>query len=150
MTRVSIQAYDSIEVDLWGHVFETRPVTRAIRRQIQAIERRLAEKGIEHAEREDELNRRARAIAEREERGEEVPAAEKTGLARERLELEEAFGADEEVALQGELLDLRLVPADGKRTKPSLLVQRKWEADELSEAQLDRLFEQLREAEDPS
>lgn len=39
---------------------------------------------------------------------------------------------DEAVELIAQIIDLKLTAADGKKTKPSTLIKRKWKADELS------------------
>jgi hypothetical protein len=55
----------------------------------------------------------------------------------ERLTAAEQDGdEDTMVIIIGELLDLRLVPAEGRRKKASTLISEKWEADELTLAQL--------------
>lgn len=53
---------------------------------------------------------------------------------------------DKLMALLAELLDTRLAPAEGKRTKASTLIVRKWEADELTLAQLDQFVTDVEEA----
>jgi hypothetical protein len=58
--------------------------------------------------------------------------------------------SDEAVKALAELVDLRLQPANGKRTKASTLIVRKWEADELSMPQLFAFLEDLGEADRPT
>lgn len=61
-------------------------------------------------------------------------------------------GVDEDatVKLICELLDMRLVPAAGKRTKASTLIIRKWENDELSLPQLIDFVGNLGDADRPT
>lgn len=67
------------------------------------------------------------------------------------MEKLDAIKDDEQaVGMLAEMLDLRLVPANGKRTKASTIVTRKWEADELTLPQLIRFGERLSEAERPT
>lgn len=64
--------------------------------------------------------------------------------------LDEVEDDDQAVQMLAEMLDLRLVPTEGKRTKASTIVSRKWEADELTLAQLMSFGERLSDAERPT
>lgn len=65
-------------------------------------------------------------------------------------QLTETEDQDEAVKLYGQILDLRLSPANGKRTKASAVIDRQWQGDKVTISQLDQLIEDLAEADRPT
>lgn len=108
MARISIAAsFEPVEVDLWDHLFHTKPITKSVARST------------------DEL-------------GDKINEAEAAG------------DADKIVALLGEVFDALLQAADAKRTKPSALISKKWDSDELSLPQLIEFSEELTTSQRPT
>jgi hypothetical protein len=60
--------------------------------------------------------------------------------------LDEAKDADELVKLMGELLDIRVVPQNGKRKLASKIILEKWEADQVTLSQVLDFAHQIAEA----
>ena len=100
------QSFEAIEVDLFGHDFETRNVTRTTQLQLAELEQ-LAEQATESQD------------------------------------------VDKMVEALAKVLDLRLKAADGKRTKPSTIIQQRWQADELNILELVKFVEELGAASAP-
>lgn len=72
-----------------------------------------------------------------------------TGLEKQFEEAEAEGEPDAAVELMGALLDLRLASTNGKKTKPSTLLKREWEADKVSLQRLNAFFYELFEAQSP-
>lgn len=105
MARIAIaDAYETVEVDLWGEDYLTVDIPRSGIKKATALE--------------------------------------------EKLEKVEDVAGDVAVDLIGQLLDLKLRPANGGRSKASTVIRKKWQADELTVRQLDAFLNALREAED--
>lgn len=118
MTRIKIEdAYEPVEIDLWGDVFVSRDLTKSTSKQATGIQKQIAE---------------ATTPPELPDPEDESPEAEAKRSERE------AWEADEDVLidLNAQLMDLRFVPVDGGRAKPSTAIKRKWEQDKLSLDQL--------------
>ena len=99
MARVSMsQAYEPVEVEFFGHDFETVDVPRSGAKQ-------------------------ATKLTE---------------------ELEETADDDKIVELIGKLLDIKLVSTNGQKTKPSTLLKKKWNADEVSARRVMVFLQDLR------
>lgn len=119
------EAYEPVEVDLWGKPYETVPATRS-----------LAIKGAPLIDKLNDLRTsvdyKDLGLAE-----DADPAAVQAAI------------TDELVKAMGKLLDLKLRPVEGTR-KASTLVREKWNADEVTLAQLETLLEDIGEADRPT
>jgi hypothetical protein len=62
----------------------------------------------------------------------------------------EEGGEDVAVDAIGQFLDLKLVPKNGTKVKPSTLVSKKWKADELTMRQLLAFLQAVAEADRPT
>lgn len=125
MTRLEIaQAYEPIEIDLWGTVFETRDVPRS---------------GVKKT---GELQQKLEAIQEAQAKeGEEIPGV---GLVPRDPKPDEL---DQMVGILAEMMDVKLVSTNGGRKKPSTLIKAKWQADDLSLGRLFTFVAEIRAAE---
>jgi len=65
------------------------------------------------------------------------------------LAMVEAETNDELVDAIGGFFDLKLIPLDRRRTRPSTIIRRRWDDDKVSIPQLQALAERLRDAERP-
>lgn len=68
---------------------------------------------------------------------------------RHALAMIEATTADELVDAIAGYFDTKLSPTEGRRTRPSTIIRKQWDADRVTIPQLQALSERLREAERP-
>lgn len=121
MARISVGSYEPAEVELWGHEFETVEVTKKLRKKLKPYGEKVVKIGD----------------------GTYPELPENEGLDEDQIE-------DKAVAEIGAMLDIRLRATDGKRTKPSTLLTRKWNDGTISLARAFGILGSIGRADLPS
>jgi hypothetical protein len=127
MTRIAIEsAFEPIEVDFWGVLFETRAMPRSRARKARKLGRHIQELVVAgNAPVPEPIEVGGKTITDPDEIAE--------------------HNEEKLIARYGELFDLKLQPAagGGGRRKPSTVLLKKWEEDKLTGAQLASFLSKL-------